>query len=702
MLGNQMFGQIKVEVGDTHLRIVAQPTYTAAVDVSSGQPFPLGATCDASGVNFAIVASHATAVDLCLFSAPEAHLESHRIALTGRTDDVWHGHVAGLGPGQLYGYRVSGPSDPTRGLRHDATHLLLDPYARAVGRRATWMPTPVPPLGAVVDDAFDWGSDRAPRTPWADTIIYETHVKGFTALHPGVSPEARGTYRGLASDAAIAHLRHLGVTAVELLPVHFCVDEVALHQRGLTNYWGYNTLGFFAPDPRLASASDPQAVLTEFKTMVKSLHAAGLEVLLDVVYNHTAEGDHLGPTLSMRGIDNANYYRLDPHDLSRYQDFTGCGNTLDTRSPVVQRLILDSLRYWVETMHVDGFRFDLASALLRGAHDVDFAAPLLGAITRDPVLSGVKLIAEPWDATAGGYQVGRFPSGWSEWNGRYRDDVRRFWRGDAGARPALATRLAGSSDLYASEERSPLASINFVTAHDGFTLADLVSYAHKHNAANGEEGRDGESNNFSANWGVEGPTTDPVVLALRQRRQRSLLLTLFTSQGVPMLNGGDELGRTQGGNNNAYCQDNRTSWTPWSDADGADHALLAFVRQAIALRRGHASLRRETFFSNAAHTGPEVAWRSPAGVPLTEQDWHDAGATAFAMHVNGDEPLALLVNAGGEDVVFVLPVSVGSSWQLVLASGETTRPMTVPPGGASVLVLRRTSTGSSAGELSRP
>jgi glycogen operon protein len=687
-----MFGQIEVEVGDSHLRIVAQPTYTSAVDVSSGQPFPLGATCDASGVNFAIVASHATAVTLCLFGTQEDHLESHRIALTSRTGDVWHGHVAGLRAGQLYGYRVSGPDDPARGLRHDATHLLCDPYARAVGRRATWLPTPVPPLGAVVDDAFNWGTDHAPRTPWADTIIYETHVKGFTALHPGVAPGLRGTYRGLVSDAPLAHLRDLGVTAIELLPVHFCVDEIALHQRGLTNYWGYNSLGFFAPDPRLASVSDPQGVVNEFKTMVKAAHAAGLEVLLDVVYNHTAEGDHLGPTLSMRGIDNANYYRLDPHDLSRYQDFTGCGNTLDTRSPVVQRLILDSLRYWVEHMHVDGFRFDLASALLRGASDVDFAAPLLSAITRDPVLSGVKLIAEPWDASVGGYQVGRFPTGWSEWNGRYRDDVRRFWRGDAGARPALATRLAGSSDLYATAGRSPHASINFVTAHDGFTLADLVSYADKHNAANGEHNRDGESHNLSANWGVEGPTTDPTILAQRQRVQRSLLITLFTSQGVPMLSGGDELGRTQAGNNNAYCQDNCTSWTPWSVEDGADLPLLAFARQLAALRRAHPTLRRQTFFPSTAQAESEVDWLSPSGDPLTAADWHDESAGAFTMLLAAeqeDNPVAVLLNGSAKEVAFVLPTPVGHTWQPALSSGEMTRPMTLPPGGASVMLLRR-------------
>jgi len=689
VLGNQVVRQLEVEVGDTHIRIVAQPTYTAAVTVSVGHPFPLGATCDADGVNFALVAGHATRVDLCLYDTPADARESRRIPLAGRTGDVWHSHVTGVPPGQLYGYSVDGPWDPAQGHRHDPGTLLFDPYARALGRRVRWHPSVVAPLGAVVPDGFAWAGDRPPRTAWTDTVIYELHVKGFTALHPEVPADARGTYRGLASAAALAHLRALGVTAVELMPVHACVDELALHRRGLTNYWGYNTLGFFAPDPRLASAADPLAIVREFKTMVQALHASGLEVILDVVYNHTAEGDHLGPTLSMRGIDNASYYRLDPHDRSRYQDFTGCGNTLDTRSAVVQRLILDSLRYWVQEMHVDGFRFDLTSALMRGEHEVDVRAPLLDAIAQDPIISGAKLIAEPWDATATGYRLGQFPAGWSEWNGRYRDDVRRFWRGDGGTRPALATRMAGSSDLYARPGRHPHASINFVTAHDGFTLADLVSYADKHNEANGEGNRDGESHNFSANWGAEGPTPDRGIRERRQRVQRSLLLTLLTSQGAPMISGGDELGRTQHGNNNAYCQDTPLSWTPWRPEDGADLSLLSFVQRLVAVRHAHPSLRRETFFADAGSDPSEVAWLSPSGEPLTEADWHDASARAFAMRLAGAEPLAILLNASDEAVTFALPAPPGHEWRLVLTTGDEARPLALPGGGAAVVRASR-------------
>ena len=522
------------------------------------------------------------------------------------------------------------------------------------------------PLGAVADNRFDWGDDRRLETPLADTIIYELHVKGFTALHPDVPPQDRGTYRGLAGDAAIAHLRGLGITAVELMPVHARVDERALHERGLTNYWGYNTLGFFAPDPRLAAAVDPMGVVREFKSMVKALHAAGIEVILDVVYNHTAEGDQLGPTLSMRGIDNAGYYRLRPDDRSLYQDFTGCGNTLDTRSAVVQQLILDSLGYWVEYMHVDGFRFDLASALVRSESAVTLPSRLLDSITRDPVLSKVKLIAEPWDAAADGYLVGRFPAGWSEWNGLYRDHVRRAWRGDAGQRAELATRLAGSSDLYAAAGRSPQASINFITAHDGFTLADLVSYEHKHNEANGEANLDGESHNGSANWGVEGATSDPEILERRARVTRSLLLTLCVSQGVPMVSGGDELGRTQLGNNNAYCHDSALSWTPWP----GDQDLLAFTQRALALRRAHPQLRRTSFFAD----GDGVVWLGPSGDELTEADWQDANARALGMWLRGtagaDSSLLVLFNPGDVEVDFRLPVASGGSWTLVLSSTD--------------------------------
>ena len=596
-------------------------------------------------------------------------MESRRAFLPGRTGDVWHGYVPELLPGQLYGYRVDGPWEPEQGHRCNPAELLFDPYARAIGRPHTWEPLRAP-LGAVVDNRFNWGNDRAPRTPLQDSVIYELHVKGFTALHPDLPQADRGTYRGLATEPAIDHLRRLGVTAVELMPVHAHADERALHLRGLTNYWGYNTLGFFAPDPRLAAASgDPLGVVREFKAMVRALHAAGLEVILDVVYNHTAEGDHLGPTLSMRGIDNASYYRLRPGNPSLYQDFTGCGNTLETRSAVVRQLIFDSLRYWVEEMHVDGFRFDLASALIRSDSGVDLASPLLKSIGGDPLLSQVKLIAEPWDATADGYLVGRFPAGWSEWNGIYRDSVRRVWRGDAGQRADLATRLAGSSDLYAAANRPPQASINFIAAHDGFTLADLVSYERKHNEANGEANLDGETHNGSANWGVEGPTDEAAILERRKRVARSLLLTLCVSQGVPMLGGGDESGRTQLGNNNAYCHDSPLSWTPWP----GDQDLLAFTQRALALRREHPQLRRTTFFNG----GNDVTWLGPSGVELTDDDWQDAGARALGMWVRAREDretsLLVLLNPGERDVHFSLPAAERASWTLALSSADIPR-----------------------------
>lgn len=649
--------------------MVAHPSYTFAVSLTHGSPAPLGATWDGAGINFAIWSSCAHRVELCLFDAPHDEQESWCEPLPGRTGDVWHGYAAGVGPGQLYGYRVHGPWDPSRGHRCNAMALLFDPYARAVGRphhRDPWRA----PLGAVVDPAFAWGNDRPLRIPLTDTVIYETHVKGFTALHPDVRPEDRGTYRGLASDVAIAHLRNLGVTAVELMPIHVRVDEPALQQRGLSNYWGYNTLGFLAPDPRLAAATDPGQVVREFKSMVQALHAAGLEVILDVVYNHTAEGDHLGPTLSLRGLDNAGYYRLRHDDRSRYQDFSGCGNTLDTRSPIVRQLILDSLRYWVEDMHVDGFRFDLASALVRADHDVDLRSPLLAAIAQDPVVSQVKLIAEPWDATHDGYLVGRFPSGWSEWNGMYRDTVRRAWRGDPGQRADLATRLAGSSDLYGGGGRTPQASVNFIAAHDGFTLADLVSYQRKHNEDNGEDNRDGETHNASANWGTEGPATDAAILAIRERVTRSLLLTLCVSQGVPMLGGGDELGRTQHGNNNPYCHDSPLTWTAWP----GDQALLSFTQRALALRRTHASLRRPSFLKGGGPEEGDVVWLGPSGRALTEADWQDADGRVLGMHLGagttGDTAVLVLMNPTEVQVDFALPALPESTWTLALSSAE--------------------------------
>ena len=693
MLRDQSLGQIEIEVTDAHDGMVAHTssqgglpgsTYTFAVHVDPGHPSPLGATWDGGGVNFALWSSVATRVELCLFESAGDGVESHRVFLPGHTGDVWHGYVSDLQPGQLYAFRVHGPWDPQAGHRCNATELLFDPYARVVGRTHGWDPLH-PALAAVADNRFDWDSDRPPATPMTETVIYELHVKGFTALHPGIDANARGTFRGLASDAAIRHLRTLGVTAVELMPIHAHVDERALHQRGLTNYWGYNTLGFFAPDPRFALGRDPLECLREFKSMVKALHAAGLEVILDVVYNHTAEGDHLGPTLSMRGIDNAGYYRLREDDRSLYEDFTGCGNTLDTRSPVVSRLIIDSLRYWVEVMHVDGFRFDLASAL---------GIPLLEEIGKDPLLANVKLIAEPWDATPEGYMAGRSPTGWSEWNGLYRDRVRRAWRGDAGQRADFATRISGSSDLFGAAGRSPQASINFVTAHDGFTLADLVSYEQKHNEANGEDNRDGEAHNGSANWGVEGPATDPSILDRRRRVQRALLLTLFVSQGVPMVSGGDELGRTQLGNNNAYCQDSALSWTPWP----GDEELLAFVKRAIELRRAHPQLRRDAFFNGVTDVHPDVVWLSPAVGALQAADWQDPNARALGMWLPADHSagsVLVLFNHSAVDVDFALPFEAEHDWSLELSSadpaahGPATSPFRLAPQSASVLVTGR-------------
>jgi glycogen operon protein len=557
-----------------------------------GAPYPLGATWDGIGVNFAIFSEHATAVELCLFSGPDATAESGRMALPEQTDMVWHGYLPDVRPGQLYGYRVHGPYAPRAGHRFNPAKVLIGPYAKAVGRSVrrhdslfgyrtgdpeqdlsidTRDNAAYAPLAAVVDEAFTWGTDRPPRTPWHETLIYELHVRGFTALNRHVAEGLRGTYLGVASEPALEHLLKLGVTAVELMPVHHHSDEWHLVQRGLTNYWGYNTLSYFAPDTRYAASPTPLESVREFKMMVRALHAAGLEVILDVVYNHTAEGNHLGPTLSLRGIDNTSYYRLRPDDARFYEDFTGCGNTLNMRSPRVLQLIMDSLRYWVLEMHVDGFRFDLASALARELHEVDKLGAFFDIIHQDPVISQVKLIAEPWDLGEGGYQVGNFPVGWTEWNANYRDAVRRFWRGDGGVVSELATRLAGSSDLYGQSGRRPYASINFITAHDGFTLGDLVSYNEKHNEANGEDNRDGENNNLSWNCGVEGPTDNAAVRKLRWRQMRNLMTTLFTSLGVPMISGGDEMARTQRGNNNAYCHgtSRKSSRPSWSSHDAS-------------------------------------------------------------------------------------------------------------------------------------
>jgi glycogen operon protein len=647
-------------------------------------------------VNFALFSEHATSVQLCLFPAADATMEHVCVPLGWRTDRIWHAYLPDARPGMFYGYRVFGPWDPARGHRFNPSKVLLDPYARIIGRPLTWHPSlfgyapgsdgdgapettdsaPYAALGAVVEPAFTWGEDRPPRTPWHETVIYELHVKGMTAQHPGVPPELRGTYLGLASAPIVEHLLELGVTAVEVMPVHYHADEYALVRRGQTNYWGYNTLSYFAPDVRYATSRRSLDAPREFKMMVRALHAAGLEVILDVVYNHTAEGDHGGPTLSFRGIDNATYYRLAPGRPSRYEDFTGCGNTLNMQSPQVLQLMMDSLRYWVEEMHVDGFRFDLAAALARELHSVDRLSSFFDVIQQDPVISRVKLIAEPWDVGEGGYQVGNFPPGWAEWNGKYRDAVRRAWRGDAGVLPELATRLAGSSDLYGPSGRQPHASINFVTSHDGFTLADLVSYNDKHNEANGEANHDGDPNNLSANCGIEGPTDDPEIVELRARQRRNFLVTLLVSQGVPMLSGGDELGRTQHGNNNAYCHDSELSWTSW-DLTPEACAFLDFVRRMIALRAKQPVLKRRTFLSGRRPGASDVLWLRPEGGEMTDADWNDDTRGAFGMLLDGDaisehdahgrrivgDTLLVVLNTSDADVQFTMPKRTGSTWR---------------------------------------
>jgi glycogen operon protein len=599
-----------------------------------GRPFPLGAHWDGEGVNFALFSERASQVELCLFDA-KTRAETQRVPLPERNAHVWHGYLPDVRLGQLYGYRVHGPYEPAQGDRFQPDRVLLDPYARAIARTAPTDPAGSVLLGQVSASSFDWRDDHAPRTPWGSTLVLELHVRGFTRRHPGVPERLRGSYAGLASPAAIEHLRALGVTAVELLPVQFCFDEPALTARGLSNYWGYNTLGFFAPDPRY-SASGPEGAVDEFKGMVRALHAAGIEVILVVVYNHTAEGGPDGPTLSFRGIDNASYYRL-AADRARYIDFTGCGNSLNVGHPRVLQLIMDSLRYWAQEMHVDGFRFDLASALARELWDVDRLGSFFDIIQQDPVLSRLKLIAEPWDLGPGGYQVGNFPVLWTEWNGKYRDCVRRFWKGGHASVAELASRLAGSSDLYEGGGRCPHASLNFITAHDGFTLCDLVSYDRKHNEANGEGNRDGNDHNDSWNCGVEGPTADPVIHQLRTRQQRNLLVTLLLSQGVPMLLAGDEQGQTQQGNNNAYCQDSPLAWIDW-ELDDERRALLAFVRKVISLRRSEPVFRRRRFFRGRPIHGTEVKdlyWLRPDGSEMSEADWRsDARVLGMALPGN--------------------------------------------------------------------
>src|SRR6202451_3758487 len=623
-----------------------------------GTPYPLGATWDGWGTNFTLFSEVAQRVELCLFGDPENGdgnlLTEERVEITEVDGFVWHVYLPGIAPGQRYGYRVHGPHDPPRGLRCEGSKLLLDPYGKAVEGNVRWDESLFDyqfsnprkrntedsavhmPKNVVINPFFDWGNDRAPQIPYHETVIYEAHVRGLTLCHPEVPPDQRGTYAGLAHPAVIAHLQRLGVTALELMPVHQFVSEQSLAERGLGNYWGYNTIGFLAPHNRYSSAGQRGEQVSEFKAMVKALHEAGIEVILDVVYNHTAEGDHMGPTLSFRGIDNAAYYRLDGSQPWRYLDYTGCGNSLNARNPHSLQLVMDSLRYWVLEMHVDGFRFDLAAALARELHDVDRLSTFFDLVQQAPVVSQVKLIAEPWDIGEGGYQVGNFPPLWTEWNGKYRDTVRDFWRGQPATLPEFASRLTGSSDLYETSGRRPVASINFVTCHDGFTLADLVSYNGKHNEDNGEDGKDGSDDSQSWNCGAEGETDDPQILALRARQQRNLLTTLLLSQGVPMIAHGDELGRTQQGNNNVYCQDNELSWVDWH-LDQPRQELLEFTRQLLQLRRDHPVLRRRRFFRGGGPGGGigDLAWFLPDGNRMQDSDWHWEEARTVAVFLNG-------------------------------------------------------------------
>jgi isoamylase len=659
-----------------------------------GRPYPLGATWDGQGVNFALFSAHATRVEICLFDSPNAPREATRFTLPERSEDIWHGYIPGLGPGQLYGYRVYGPYNPAHGHRFNPYKLLVDPYARALFGPISWDnalygyrvgspytdltigkrdSAPYAPRSVVVDHAFDWGDDAHPATPLHDSIIYELHVKGFTNCHPDIPPALRGTYAGLGSEPAIAYLKELGVTAVELLPIHHLVDDQYLVDKGLVNYWGYQSLGYFAPEPRYASVKAPGEQVAEFKQMVKALHTAGLEVILDVVYNHTGEGNQLGPTLCFRGIDNAAYYRLVPDNPRYYMDYTGTGNSLNTVHPRVLQMVIDSLRYWVTEMHVDGFRFDLARTLPRGFNEGDRLAPFFDIIKQDPVLSQVKLLAEPWDMGPDGYWVGRFPAPWAEWNGKYRDNVRKFWKGDGGQAAEFASRIMGSMDLYRHNGRRPYHSVNFVTAHDGFTLRDLVSYNEKHNEANGEGNRDGDTHNNSWNMGVEGATDDPKIRRARLTQIRNFLATLLLSQGTPMLVAGDECGRTQRGNNNAYCQDSEISWLSWDFADDPEAvALLAFTRKLIALRRQHPGLHRRTFFQGPLTPGGaeyDVEWLSPDGQEIGPGMWNNGELRCFGLLLNGrvmrevdehgqpvhDDVLLILFNAGPDPTPFILP-----------------------------------------------
>ncbi|MCK6451105.1 MAG: glycogen debranching protein GlgX [Alphaproteobacteria bacterium] len=685
-----------------------------------GRPYPLGATWDGRGANFALFSAHAERVELCIFDR-HGRREIDRVVLPEYTDEVWHGYLPEARPGMLYGYRVYGPYDPANGHRFNHHKLLVDPYAKSLFGRVSWSDAHFAyrtsdtrrqdlafdrrdsargmPKCVLVDPAFSWGGDQRPRTAPEDVIIYELHVRGFTMNREDVPPPIRGTFAALALPASIDHLGALGITAVELLPVHAGVDDRLLVQRGLANYWGYNTIGFFAPNPRYLASG----LADEFKTAVLRLHDAGIEVILDVVYNHTAEGNHLGPTLSFRGIDNASYYRLVPGDARHYEDFTGCGNALNLHHPRVLQMVMDSLRYWVEEMHVDGFRFDLASTLAREPEGFDPHAGFLDAIRQDPVLQRARLIAEPWDVGPGGYRVGGFPPGWMEWNDRYRDALRRFWRGDGGMIGELAARLSGSADIYGHRGRRPWSSVNFVTAHDGFTLQDLVSYAHKHNEANGEGNRDGTEHNHSWNCGAEGASDDPGVRARRRRAKRSLMASLLLSIGTPMLLAGDELSNTQHGNNNAYCQDNDMGWVKWPEGSADPDGMLAFVRGLIALRRAEPALRRARFLTGALHEERglrDVTWLTPAGAEPTEDDWKQPEARCLAYVLDGGaalNPLLVMMNAAAEAVEFRVPDGFATGWTVVvdtaaeegLGNGEAVHPGETRFVGSGALVVLR-------------
>ncbi|MFD2871260.1 glycogen debranching protein GlgX [Mucilaginibacter ximonensis] len=666
-----------------------------------GGPFPLGATWDGKGVNFALYSENATKVELCLFDHADDQLETLKIPVTEHSNLIWHVYLPDIKPGQLYGYRVHGPYEPENGHRFNPNKLLIDPYAKAISGTVEWddalfgyeVGNPEGdlsfseadsaafiPKSVVIDPHFDWGDDKKPNIAYYNSIIYETHVKGFTKQHPDIPEELRGTYAGIAHPASISYLKKLGITAIELMPVHYFLSDRHLRDDGRTNYWGYNTIGFFAPDARYAAGDKINAQVNEFKNMVKELHKAGIEVILDVVYNHTGEGNEMGPTLSFRGIDNVSYYRLTDENKRYYNDYTGTGNTLNANLPNVLRLMMDSLRYWILEMHVDGFRFDLAATLARELHEVNRLSAFFDIIHQDPIISQVKLIAEPWDIGEGGYQVGKFPPGWAEWNGKYRDDIRDYWNGTENMLPDFAGRITGSSDLY-EDFRRPTASINFITAHDGFTLNDLVSYNEKHNEANGENNQDGESHNRSWNCGAEGPTDDPVINELRARQRRNFLTTLFLSQGVPMLVAGDEMGRTQQGNNNAYCQDNEISWLDW---EHQDTELQEFTRQLIHLRREHAAFSRKSWFKGepVKEGGIEdIAWFLPDGSQMDQEHWQQGFAKSVAVFLNGqglravnsegnkviDDNFYIVFNAHSEPLDYKLPdKKYSADWKMLI------------------------------------